>query len=248
MARIIRAVRLLLFGNAKQRRRVRQECAQIAASFFGDFQINEDYKLWREDIEFLATYNRLSPNNPYSQDRKYTLRELCRFTKHLPGGMAECGSYEGASAYFLANEAPETPLFLFDSFEGLSVPTSLDRKSPDADQYWRKGDLSASEEKVRETLHIFSNVFIYKGWIPERFEEVQDRQFRFIHIDVDLYQPTYDSIAFFYPRLVKGGMMVLDDYGFTNCPGAFRAVQDYQKIEPVQIIHLPTGQGIIIKP
>jgi hypothetical protein len=68
-----------------------------------------------------------------------------------------------------------------------------------------------------------------------------------VHIDVDLYQPTRDSLAFFYPRLVKGGVIVMDDYGFKTCPGATRAAEELATAQGVGILHLPTGQGVITK-
>ena len=41
-------------------------------------------------------------------------------------------------------------------------------------------------------------VKIYKGWIPDRFEEVKDKNFSFVHLDVDLYEPTYESLNYFF--------------------------------------------------
>jgi hypothetical protein len=66
-------------------------------------------------------------------------------------------------------------------------------------------------------------------------------------VDVDLYEATLGSLDFFYPRLVPGGMLVCDDYGFTTCPGATRAVDEFMSGRPEPIIHLPTGQGLVIK-
>jgi hypothetical protein len=68
-----------------------------------------------------------------------------------------------------------------------------------------------------------------------------------VHIDVDLYQPTLDSIRFFYPRLAPGGIILCDDYGYSSCPGAKGAFDEYMKDRPEKIIHAPTGQAFIIK-
>jgi hypothetical protein len=107
--------------------------------------------------------------------------------------------------------------------------------------------LRAGEETVKANLSHYPNVEILRGWIPERFPEVSSLSFCFVHIDVDLYQPTLDSLSFFYPRLVRGGLIVCDDYGFSTCPGATRAFDEYMKDKPEKIIHVPTGQGFIIK-
>lgn len=161
--------------------------------------------------------------------------------------MAECGCFEGATAWFMADECPDTPLHLFDSFEGLSEPDRNDKPEGDELFEWAKGDLSASEEKVRRNLAGFDNVSYYKGWIPTRFNDVADRRFRFVHLDVDLYQPTLDSLEFFYPRMVEGGVILLDDYGFTSCPGAKKATDEFFATRPEHVLHLPTGQGLAIK-
>jgi O-methyltransferase len=245
--RLTKAAYWLCFGLPYQKRRVKQELARICLSLFGDFYLSDDYQRWRNDREFLAQYRRVSPLNPYSQDRKFVLREFVKHTNRLPGFLAECGCYEGASAWFIANEAPTTPFYLFDSFEGLSNPATEDDPGHTNIFPWVKGDLSASEEKVRRTLEIFNEVRYMKGWIPERYAEARSFEFRLVHIDVDLYQPTFDSVSFFYPRLVQGGVIVLDDYGSTACPGAYKAANDFMENKLEHVILLPTGQGLIIK-
>ena len=161
--------------------------------------------------------------------------------------MAECGCFEGASAWFMVNELPNTPVYLFDSFEGLPQPSENDTPLNGHSFAWKTGDLTASEKKLRKNLEDFSNITVMKGWIPERFNEVAEQLFRFVHIDVDLFQPTLDTLEFFYPRLHCGGVIVLDDYGFTTCPGAYKAATDFMSDKPENIIHLPTGQGLVIK-
>lgn len=245
--RLLKALRWFIFGSTSQRRRVRQELARVSASMFGDYYISDDYSLWREDKEFISKFNELSPGNPYSQDRKFTLREFARLVKDVPGAMAECGCYEGASAWFMAREMPDVPLYLFDSFAGLSEPNEKDKVTSDAHFSWKSGDLQSPEEAIKKTLGEFSNFTTYKGWIPERFGEVADQQFRLVHIDVDLHDPTLDSLAFFYPRMSIGGVIVFDDYGSTTCPGAYKAVNDYMSDKKEHVLLLPTSQGIIIK-
>jgi hypothetical protein len=243
---ILKAFRIMLRGNKADKRRLKLELARISASLFGDHYIGEDYKLWRQDQDFIDIYNRLMPYNPYSQDRKFTLREFIRYTTDIDGVLAECGCHIGTSAYYMANSAPNTPLYLFDSFAGLSPPGPEDKPEPGS-YIWKQGDLSTPESVLRHNLIEFSNIHILKGWIPERFSEVRNNTFRLVHIDVDLYKPTLECLRFFYPRLAVGGIIVLDDYGFTTCPGAHRAATEYMTDKIEHIIHLPTGQGIIIR-
>lgn len=244
--RILRAISWLVKGSTSQRRRVRQELARLSAGLFGDYYLGDDYKMWREDRDFRNKFFQLSPQNPYSEERKYTLREFARYTATLPGVMAECGCYVGVSSWFMAQVSRQTDLYLFDSFEGLSKPEEFDQPR-DGVQTWEKGDLRTTEDVLRQNLSEFSHVHVLKGWIPTRFPVVADKFFRLVHIDVDLYQPTLDSLAFFYPRLTPGGVIVLDDYGYLTCPGANKAANEYMTDKPEYLLHLPTGQGVIIR-
>jgi len=244
--RILKAVYWFLFGNPAQRRRVRLECARIAVSLFGNFSLGDDYKTWLEDKEFRRKFKELSPISPYSEERKYVLREFARFVRNVPGCMAECGCYQGASAYFMAREYPDVPMHLFDSFEGLPEPSEHDVPKHSDERPWQQGDFLTSEQTIRKNLHELKNIFYHKGWIPDRFSDVSDKRFRLVHIDVDLYQPTKDCLNFFYPRMNGGGVIVLDDYGSTLCPGAYKATKEFVEKKPEHVLHLTTMQGVII--
>ncbi|TIX21118.1 MAG: methyltransferase, partial [Mesorhizobium sp.] len=74
------------------------------------------------------------------------------------------------------------------------------------------------------------------------------RRFALVHIDVDLYEPTRDALAFFYDRVCANGMIICDDYGSGLCPGARKAFDQFFENRPEGIIELPTGQAIVVKP
>ncbi len=246
-SRWLRALKWALTGTAAQRRRVRLELARASAGAFGDYPLSEDYKVWREDAAFLGDYRRLSPGNPYSQDRKWTLREYVRQSNALPGDLAECGCYEGASAFFMCQASTGGELFLFDSFQGLSDAGERDRIDTSDVMSWTAGDMRSAEDRLRQNLAGFEGVNVLAGWIPARFGEVASRRFRLVHVDVDLYQPTRDSLEFFYPRLVEGGVIVMDDYGFQTCPGAMQAADEFAASMGTRVLHLPTGQGVLTR-
>ncbi len=245
--RAFKAISWLLFGSATQKRRVRQELARISASLFGDFPLGDDYKLWLEDKNFRAKFKELSPLSPYSMERKWTLRELARYVENVPGSTAECGCYDGSSAFFIAEALPDVALHLFDSFAGLSNPEAVDIPNRTDERAWQAGDLSIGEEVAKERLSSFPNIHFHKGWIPERFKDVLNETFRLVHIDVDLYQPTKDSLDFFYPRVNAGGIIIFDDYGSKLCPGAHLAITEFLENHNASIVHLTTMQGFLFK-
>jgi len=207
--------------------------------------LGDPFKWFWEDETFVRNYHRVCGSGRRAMERKYAVYQLVKSLRGLPGELAECGTYAGETAYFMALACRETgrerPLHVFDSFEGLSQPNEYDGS------FWHAGQYALPEERARATLSGFAGVGIYKGWIPDRFEVVADTRFCFVHVDVDLYEPTRDAVTFFYPRMVAGGILLCDDYGSTLCPGARRAVDEFFRDKLEYVIDLPTEQGFIIK-
>jgi O-methyltransferase len=200
---------------------------------------------WFQDPRLINALSRFDENEGFNAHRKYALQQLIRLTEGVPGDTAECGVYKGCSSYIIL-EANKKSKFrrmhhVFDSFEGLSAPAEKDG------HYWTANDLSISENVVKNNLSDFNQVKYYKGWIPDRFKEVANHRFSFIHVDVDLYAPTLESIIFFYDRLNAGGIFVCDDYGFLTCPGATAAAQEFLISKPEKMVSLAGGGGFFIK-
>ena len=197
-----------------------------------------------EDKEFLHEYERLvGVDNYHSLDRKYALDQIMKIVKGIDGDTAECGAYQGASSYFICRNicTLKKQHHVFDSFEGLSTPIEKDGA------YWTRGDLATEETTIRKNLEEFDFVSYHRGWIPMKFNEVENHRFSLVHLDVDLYQPTWDSLCFFYPRVNSGGIVLCDDFGFSTCPGARRAMDEFFRDKAEGIVSLPTGQGLIVK-
>ncbi|MEA2493538.1 MAG: O-methyltransferase, partial [Thermoleophilaceae bacterium] len=215
--------------------------ARIARVLAPRYVLTDPAKAWFDDDDFFRDFYAVESHD-LTADRKYMLRQLLSLAGVVPGDTAECGVYLGASSWFICDHFRSSGRTHhgFDSFEGLPAPTALDGA------YWHAGDLSTPENHARELLRAF-DARLYRGWIPDRFDEVADRTFAFVHIDVDLYEPTRRSLEFFYPRVAAGGVILLDDHGFTSCPGATRAATEYMAARPEPIVQLTTGQAFIVK-
>ena len=183
----------------------------------------------------------------YNLDRRHNLVQFLRLIKDVPGDTAECGVFEGVSSLLILRHAPiyDQPRVhhIFDSFEGISEPGVYDDR-----QHWHKYSHACPEARVRQHLHGYTSRFrIWKGWIPSRFTDGADVTFAFVHIDVDLYKPTRDSITFFYHHLNPGGILICDDYGFATCPGATKAVDDFLADKEEKMLPFASGGGFLIK-
>ena len=243
MRETYRLIRLILTGDSNVRFEILRK---VGKGLVPKYRFKWPQMDWWNDSrfnEYLAKFNATSHLNT---DRRWMLYQLMRLVQNVPGDTAECGVYKGESSYIMCLVNKENKLFqrthyIFDSFEGLSIPSEQDGK------HWKEGDLSCNLEIVREMLSEFNNTSFHKGWIPERFRDVEHRDFCFVHIDVDLYRPTLDSIEFFYPRVNEGGLIVCDDYGFDTCPGATKAIDEFLQSKREKMISLSGGGGFFIK-
>lgn len=183
--------------------------------------------------------------------RLFFLQSALRSLDDLPGAVAECGVRNGKSTHYMhASSTVPRQFFLFDSFEGLSDPTegkdSL-RSAVSPKTGKRLFSLEDKQEVISRLTALGPEIHILEGWIPERFTEVSQETFCLVHIDVDLYRPTLDSLEFFFQRLVPGGIIVCDDYGSGHYPGARAAMDEFFSNKLERIIEIPQGQGFIVK-
>lgn len=197
---------------------------------------------WEEDPECLRLCQSVVPHTLVDRQRLYMLYQLARKASRLDGTLAECGVYKGGTALLLCQCKPrDKALYLFDTFEGMpDVDAKLD--------IHRAGDLAdTSLAKVQQLLAGQPTVVYRQGRFPATAAGLEAERFCFVHVDVDIYQSVIDCCNFFEPRLVPGGVMVFDDYGFLSTPGAKAAVEQYCRQRNLAEIYLPTGQALLVK-
>jgi len=197
--------------------------------------------------------------------RREATLNLIRYFRHarsLPGLWAECGVFAGTTSLALCLAArAEQPGFdgsgmhLVDSFEGLSELGAADLRAAHAadgsvtmvQPPRNRTNFAAPFELVRDAMAEFPGASLHKGWIPEVLAELPEAPWSFVHVDVDLYQPTLACLKYFFPRLVQGGVIVCDDYGSPAFPGARRAWLEFCG-DTLAFVALPTGQSVLVKP
>ena len=189
------------------------------------------------------------------QDRTLVKQESCYYVHyfslncgHLPGDFAEAGVYRGGTAYLIANNLRQTGIrgrkfHLFDTFVGMPESADSDPSNLSEGDF---GDTSLAE--VKEFLGNFKFVAYHQGRIPATFSKLKKNRFSFVHIDVDLYDSTVDCLDFFYRRMVRGGIIIFDNYGYPNFVASERQAADEFFLDlPENPIVLPTGQAFVIK-
>jgi hypothetical protein len=189
-------------------------------------------------------------------DRLYVIYQALMQVKRLGSSgiemeAAEVGTYRGGTTYFIASVhkalgLPLKEIHCFDTFEGHSGK-DINEKS---DSYQHKSGMfnDVSFSDVREYLSAFDRVRAHQGRFQDTCHEIQGRKFGFVHLDVDLYEPIYFGLNFFDKHLVRGGVIVVDDYGTRSCPGVIKAVEEFmQGRQDYFLLHPFTEQCVLVK-
>jgi hypothetical protein len=162
------------------------------------------------------------------------------FAAAIPGHLAELGVYRGNSAAVMAHfaRAYGRQLFLFDTFEGFDPRDLTDR---DFGEYRPFVDTSLGH--VQDAVGKDSVHYI-KGYFPASVpSDLIDVHFSVVHLDCDLYEPMKAGLAFFYPRLSPGGLMIMHDYANPHWAGVRQAVDEFALGIPEGVVVLPDKSG-----
>ncbi len=187
--------------------------------------------------------------------------ELYKKAHELPGDIVECGILKGCSfvrfATFcqLLGNRNAKKLIGFDTF-GTFPLTHLEEDKAKREKHIKDcGPESISKAQLLEVLKhkgIDQKVELIEGDItktlPLYLEKSPDLKISFLNIDVDIYEPSKVILELLYPRVVKGGVVLLDDYGFFA--GETQAADEYFKGQNVKISKMPFAEtpSYIIKP
>jgi O-methyltransferase len=168
-------------------------------------------------------------------------------TKKLKGNTAELGVYKGKFARYINQYFPDRLLYLFDTFEGFDdrdIISETKEKLSSGDQ-----DFSdTSIEGVLKRMPFPEKCIPKKGFFPESAKNVYD-SFVFVSLDADLYEPIYNGLAFFYPKMVAGGYIFIHDFNNDNYKGARKAVEQFCDENKINYLPIPDfgGSAIVMK-
>jgi O-methyltransferase len=207
------------------------------------------YSPWLSDPPFQEVYSAVREHTLVGVQRCYELWHLVGQVKHLAGDIIEIGVWRGGTGALLAKRSEVEQLgattYLCDTFRGVV-------KAGPQDTSYAGGEHAdvdrAMVDRLIASLHL-DDVEILAGVFPEETAHLisADRRFRLCHVDVDVYRSARDVLDWVWPRLVPGGLVVFDDYGFAGCEGVTTLVnQEAQKPDRI-LIHNLNGHGIMIK-
>jgi O-methyltransferase len=199
----------------------------------------------------LAIVERALPFTMTSRERLVALVDAVRYVvrKGIPGDFAECGVWRGGSVLAMILTLAELgtsdrDIHLFDTFEGMTEPTEHDVSpiDPPALETWRQAERDGrrpwaqvfeadnfSEDAVRQTLletgYPAERLHLKAGRVEDTLPQDAPDTMALLRLDTDWYESTRHELDHLYPRLARGGVLIVDDYG--HWEGARRAVDEY---------------------
>jgi O-methyltransferase len=191
-----------------------------------------------------------------SLERRYHLLQSVRHVvKHkIPGAMVECGVWRGGSMMLIARtliECGDTSrdLYLYDTFEGMPAPTEADQdhaaksaasrleeegSAKEASGVWAISSLEEVKRNMSTTGYPEDKIHYIQGKVEATIPACIQDQIALLRLDTDWYESTAHELKHLYPRLVSGGVLIIDDYGFWK--GARKAVDEFLATTPDKLL------------
>jgi len=175
----------------------------------------------------------------------------------LAGDFVECGVNRGfmssAVMAFLDWNVQGRMFYLLDTFSGLdSRYISDDERRGGILERNRldiaRGFYSFDIEAVRRNFAEWKNVQIIVGAVPDTLSAIRADKIAYLHLDMNCAPPEIAAADALWDRIVPGGLVLMDDYGYIGFHPQKQAWDDFARRRQVAILSLPTGQGLILKP
>ena len=199
----------------------------------------ETWPAWVGNIQGIKVPSNVAPNkapSPTGAANINILLDLVERVSGIDGDIAECGIYRGATliplAVYLKQKESKKVVFGLDSFVGFDDSVNFDIKLGGAHdtQKRHRGFEDTSYDDVVERIvkfHLDDTVQLIKGYFENTLGMLSNNRFSFVHLDCDIYSSYKQCLEFFYPRMNKGGIVLLDEYNDPPWPGCNKAIDEF---------------------
>lgn len=183
--------------------------------------------------------------------RVHTILWAASHCKDIEGDFVECGTNKGGLAKavceYLDFATVNKTFYLLDTFQGLDEDLMKEEEKSGGKKEFFRSAYSDCYEQVKNTFSSIPNVKIIRGSVPGTLAQVPSARIAFLSIDMNNVNPEIAALDYFWDKLSKGGIIVLDDYAYVTYHLQYEAHNNWAKQKGIKILSLPTGQGLIIK-
>ena len=232
----------------------------IGANYHGD-----GLAVWAKNVDFLSdprfvrAYDRAANSgHQFGQQgekikiewRVHTALWAAQQAARLEGDFVECGVNTGilslAICHYLDFNALDKRFFLFDTFSGIpedqqNYGESLENIRQKNKYYFDCFEIAANN------FAPWPNARLVRGKVPDTLGAADIDKVCYLSLDMNVAEPELAALTHFWPRLVQGAIVLIDDYGWRTCEQQKAAVDGFARKVDTPVLFLPTGQGIIVK-
>ena len=174
-----------------------------------------------------------------------------RHASKLPGSFVECGTNTGimslAVCEYVDFNSTGKSFYLFDTFEG--IPASEVNETELADKRLDENTMYFDcFEVARKNFGPYPKAHLIRGIVPDTLSGVDIDQVAYLCIDMNIAKPERAALEYFWPKLVPGAVVIFDDYGWSGYHLQKETLDEFAASQGVEIMTLPTGQGLLLKP
>jgi len=221
-----------------------------------DKNVNTEIKFSADiDLEAREIINQVQNYTMTSVERLFSLINATRYISqnNILGDFVECGVWKGgsmmATAYSLKNMGElDRNLYLFDTFEGMTPPSNNDitysnleaskllaeSSKEDSSSIWCYSPLDEVKINITSTGYNPEKIHLIKGKVEETIPQCIPEKIALLRLDTDWYESTRHELEHLFPRLVHGGVIIIDDYG--HWKGCQQATDEYFQKNNIPIL------------
>ncbi len=221
------------------------EADGIATIAYSPFQHDPE---WSAAYEEMASEWYLETPDLDVRWRMWILTSMARQARRLPGSVAEFGVYRAGCARMIlgtVGTAPGARYHLFDTFAG--IPDTELTEGEKAQGYVARLS-NTSVDYVRERLAPWRDQLVFHvGDVFETIHKANTGDLSLVHMDLNASAPTRIALEYAYERLVPGGIIVFDDYGYGEVNDQRTVIEEVCDPLPENLITLPSRQALLIR-
>jgi len=198
------------------------------------------------EVSFLEIYQKCRDFTITSMEKMYALYKAVEYVvkQRIPGDILECGVWKGGSCMLAAYtllllQNTERPIYLYDTFAGMTEPTGHDvrfdgaaapslwaeRKGQQNRSLWWDCSLAEVRDNLLATGYPSERLHFVEGPVERTIPDTAPERIAVLRLDTDWYQSTLHELRHLYPRLSPGGVLIIDDYGWWS--GSRKATDQY---------------------
>ena len=187
---------------------------------------------------------RVTPYTMTNPVRMQALYESVKQVADIEGDIVETGVCKGGSSMLMAMTlkslgVTDKKIYMYDTYDGMPEPGLIDNKTnhhgKGIDKWhrtnrgldWNFATLETVQENVKKTHYPYDKFVFIKGIVEDTIPKTIPEKISILRLDTDFYSSTIHTLRHLFPRVVKGGYIITDDYGAWD--GCRKAVDEYFK-------------------